>query len=423
MENYDFIVNQVADLEKDDSEVGESTFFRHLRRLRDNYVRRVEKTRKHKAEVEERRRIREKERDERRKKKEDEISQKRAAREALLAIRKAKRLEAEKYPMEDIQLMEEIQQNGGTILPMPKPKASDLAPAGVLGDIVMAWQMLATFSETMELSSISLELLCAALQYTNAEVVVLNEMFTTLIKPILVEGSFKNENFAIADGQVRFGARYVRAYGIEEISLDELFSQLTWQEVLRQMIARDGGMDSSLGYIEPLAGCEVVLRKIQLQHNVVPFSSPVDVDALDDYAEIVKLPMDLGTISDRLRTGYYETDDDSAIPGYHRFRADVRLVWDNAILFNGEDSVLGRSALAFSDMFEQEFQDVVMRRVQLNTSWMKKREDMKLRIDDPAYAETFNNTNSIRVSDVVTALAVKDFYQVGLRLRAQMIRI
>ena len=413
MDNYEFIVAQIADLQSEGCSMADSTFVKTLIKMRETRNAKREKDKKHKEDVEKRRIIREKDRDERRRKKEEELKQKRAAREALLAIRRAKKLEAQKYPMEDLKLLEEIKENGGTIQPMPTPVDANLAPAGVLGDIIMVWQLLSTFETSIELPHISLESLCDALQYSEGELVLINQLFTTLMRPILKEREFQNHHIAVASDYVKFGAKYVRAYGIEELELGDLFNEVTWAEILRQMMARDAGIVSSIGYVEPLSGCEALLRKLQLQHNAVPFNSPVDLNVFEDYMDIVKVPMDLSTVADRLRAGYYEENTQgSDIAAYTLFAQEVQMIWDNAILYNGEDSVLGKSALAFSDFFEQEFKSLVVSRVNLNKTSMEKRTTMKQLLDAATPENEFTNSISVSVSDAVTALAVKDFHEV-----------
>ena len=58
--------------------------------------------------------------------------------------------------------------------------------------------------------------------------------------------------------------------------------------------------------------------------------APVDTVALNipNYNEIVKQPMDLGTIQSKLANNEYENADD--------FEKDVRLVFKNCYLFNPE---------------------------------------------------------------------------------------
>lgn len=59
------------------------------------------------------------------------------------------------------------------------------------------------------------------------------------------------------------------------------------------------------------------------------FHSPVDPVALNipEYPNIIKHPMDLSTVQKKLRNKSYATIQD--------FDEDMRLIWSNAMLFNG----------------------------------------------------------------------------------------
>ncbi|KAH8073663.1 hypothetical protein JL721_2972 [Aureococcus anophagefferens] len=81
------------------------------------------------------------------------------------------------------------------------------------------------------------------------------------------------------------------------------------------------------------------------------FISPVDSEALGlvDYHEVVKQPMDLGTVDDRIARGFYDdaSDDDEGLTPRQRdaavakrlrrrAAADIRLTFTNAVLFNAD---------------------------------------------------------------------------------------
>jgi hypothetical protein len=62
------------------------------------------------------------------------------------------------------------------------------------------------------------------------------------------------------------------------------------------------------------------------------FRAPVDWKGLGllDYPEVVKKPMDLGTVKNKLETAQYQTVEEVA--------ADIRLVWSNCMLYNRDGS-------------------------------------------------------------------------------------
>lgn len=94
-----------------------------------------------------------------------------------------------------------------------------------------------------------------------------------------------------------------------------------------------------------------MLRKL-MEHtkfNNGVFNEPVDPVALNipDYPNVVKRPMDLGTIRRRLDNCRYHRPAD--------FEADVRLVFDNAMRFNPSENFVHYHAQQLKNLAEQEF--------------------------------------------------------------------
>lgn len=83
------------------------------------------------------------------------------------------------------------------------------------------------------------------------------------------------------------------------------------------------------------------------------FRHPVDPVALglEGYFDVVKRPMDLSTIKQRLesKVGYAKLLD---------FAQDVRLMFDNAILFNTLDQDVGKIAAEYGALFEQAYYQI-----------------------------------------------------------------
>ena len=68
---------------------------------------------------------------------------------------------------------------------------------------------------------------------------------------------------------------------------------------------------------------------------------------LPDYLEVVKHPMDLGTIRKKLEAGTYEDLD--------AFEADVVLMLENAMLYNGEGSQVYDMAQELMAILREDF--------------------------------------------------------------------
>jgi len=79
------------------------------------------------------------------------------------------------------------------------------------------------------------------------------------------------------------------------------------------------------------------------------FADPVDPEdlGLPDYFDIIKKPMDLSLVKKRLEGGFYHN--------LGEFKAEVLLVFQNAVMYNGEDSEVGRIAGKFMASFKGDF--------------------------------------------------------------------
>lgn len=100
---------------------------------------------------------------------------------------------------------------------------------------------------------------------------------------------------------------------------------------------------------ETMTQCLGILKVLQGKQEAGPFLEPVDWElyGLTDYPEIIKTPMDLGTIQDKLESGKYL--------GSEAFASDVRLVWKNACRYNRPDSEIYVTADKLSKLFEKRF--------------------------------------------------------------------
>jgi hypothetical protein len=93
--------------------------------------------------------------------------------------------------------------------------------------------------------------------------------------------------------------------------------------------------------------CYKVLDRCRRNQKAEAFKKPVDPVRMKipDYPLVVKNPMDLTTVGEKLKIRVYKD------PG--EFAADVRLIWDNALLYNGRNHPVGVNAAAMSDFFEK----------------------------------------------------------------------
>jgi histone acetyltransferase len=67
-----------------------------------------------------------------------------------------------------------------------------------------------------------------------------------------------------------------------------------------------------------------------------PFREPVDVSLAPDYYEVIKTPMDIATMKVKNAAGDYRS--------LGELRNDFRLMFDNCLFYNGEDSIYAQAA-------------------------------------------------------------------------------
>lgn len=112
--------------------------------------------------------------------------------------------------------------------------------------------------------------------------------------------------------------------------------------------------------------CLEVLKVLQSHQHGWVFNNPVDpVElGLPDYFEVIKKPMDLGTIKKRLENGCYHSIDE--------FEDHVHLTFDNAMLYNPDGSVVWKMAKEMKDKFTVDYAQLVK---QLNKEEEEKRKN------------------------------------------------
>ena len=91
------------------------------------------------------------------------------------------------------------------------------------------------------------------------------------------------------------------------------------------------------------------ITQILLDHPVSKlFSHRIDeiIDQAPGYYEIIKNPMDLGTIMEKVENGMYKN--------MKEWISDVNLVWSNSILYNTENSYIAIAAHHLQDIFKKE---------------------------------------------------------------------
>lgn len=107
--------------------------------------------------------------------------------------------------------------------------------------------------------------------------------------------------------------------------------------------------------------CLDILKQISAKPEAEDFLEPVPWEelGLDNYLDVCPEPMDLGTVQKKLSKRKYKNID--------QFAYDVRLIWNNAMKYNLEDSGIYENAKEFLEIFERKFKKLSKAREQKET--------------------------------------------------------
>ncbi|KAF5188700.1 Transcription factor gte4 [Thalictrum thalictroides] len=130
-----------------------------------------------------------------------------------------------------------------------------------------------------------------------------------------------------------------------------------------------GGSEGSFGFgmdkqsTQIFKGCNALLGKLMKHKHGWVFNTPVDVRklGLHDYYNIIKVPMDLGTVKSRLSKNWYKSP--------REFAEDVRLTFHNAMTYNPKGQDVYIMAEVMLHLFEERWA-VMQREFNLN-SWIE----------------------------------------------------
>ncbi|KAK9819648.1 hypothetical protein WJX72_000731 [[Myrmecia] bisecta] len=98
--------------------------------------------------------------------------------------------------------------------------------------------------------------------------------------------------------------------------------------------------------------CQQVIKNVLTHKWAWPFATPVDTEKWKDYLNVIKQPMDLGTIQQRILQGAYQHPD--------QFAADMQLVFANAARYNPAGSDVFVMARVVKERFEEKWAAMVV---------------------------------------------------------------
>ncbi|XP_018496053.1 bromodomain and WD repeat-containing protein 3 [Galendromus occidentalis] len=99
--------------------------------------------------------------------------------------------------------------------------------------------------------------------------------------------------------------------------------------------------------------CATLVALLIQQEDSEPFRAPPDLEEFPDYAELIKTPMDLSTVSDKLTNGIYGTPED--------FAKDMQIIFANSRTYNTDKrSRIYTMTLRLSAMFETHMHGIIL---------------------------------------------------------------
>nr|XP_043632033.1 bromodomain-containing protein 9-like [Erigeron canadensis] len=130
-------------------------------------------------------------------------------------------------------------------------------------------------------------------------------------------------------------------------------NHLQGEKVSKGMDILHGSPFESGGPVTPLPDKKLllfILDRLQKKDTHAVFSEPVDPDELPDYHEIIKQPMDFGTVRSKLDAGLYSYLED--------LEADVYLICSNAMQYNSSDTIYFRQARSIQELAKRDFDNL-----------------------------------------------------------------
>ena len=161
------------------------------------------------------------------------------------------------------------------------------------------------------------------------------------------DGNYCADNFVEDVRLVWYNALIYNPQGTP-VALAASRMSAAFEEMLKNLVASGSGAAaaggggrtvSDIGGVMPTKNAKAIVRSLQQNQHSLHFRIPVDPikQGIPNYPDIIKRPMDLSTVAKKLDAGQYPTVGD--------LRDDLDLIWDNAVTFNTEASLIGDQAV------------------------------------------------------------------------------
>ena len=179
-------------------------------------------------------------------------------------------------------------------------------------------------------------------------------------------GRASSGGMALSNGKVLGGVSNAVNQGPRPQEDHTLINCFTLEEIETHIKSLDTGLVLPIARLKAKFG--ELLKGLQGHSHGWVFNSPVDpVElGLPDYFEVIDKPMDLGSVKKQLENGVYKTLPEA--------RNDVNLTFDNAMLYNPENSVVWNMAKELKDKFMKDY-DILIRQCEFEEEEKRKNGD------------------------------------------------
>src|SRR5271163_4420831 len=138
--------------------------------------------------------------------------------------------------------------------------------------------------------------------------------------------SLQNVNFGAANLSLKYLLNKIDSKR-DELNITGVELRKLLSDVRKNRSNSKWASDELIGREELYEALESMLKKITADKNAYPFLAKVRRMQAPDYYNIIRRPMDLGTMQRNLKTGTY-------FKSKAQFLEELNLIWDNCLTYN-----------------------------------------------------------------------------------------
>ncbi|GAV67775.1 Bromodomain domain-containing protein [Cephalotus follicularis] len=183
------------------------------------------------------------------------------------------------------------------------------------------------------------------------------------------EVAIKQDVSTLLDSNKKRGRKKVKIRPVQDLVDDtaknEVHEAVSWTYEEDQTNADHATFTSFRTAIPEKGKLQLLLSALQRRDSYGIFSQPVNSEEVEGYYDVIKEPMDFGTIAKKLNGGSYIS--------LQEFEHDVYLVSSNAMLFNASNTIYYRQARAIKELAKKLFHALETDAVDFETECLTRR--------------------------------------------------